>query len=824
MTSFTNSPTNYPQGSNTPVRRVKQDHAPSSTEIKNFILGDEWLDTSTGNWYKFCNNPSGGNKWSPIGGSALGKLNSLTGNTGGQVLPNSGNINIVGTGTTSVVGNPATNTLTVTTTSGGYPITSYVVGPAGQAGYQTIQSALDAAAISGSAQMIYIQPGTYTEDLVFPDINISLWGDRGGDSVIVGQHTPSASANLELHSLLLQSATNILNSNAAGTSSIEISDTFIIITNGYVFNLPNWTGEFLLDDCGEASTNDGVVNNTAGATIKFLNTEMGAGSSLTMTLTGNANVRFDTCNVNCAVNIAGSGTFIMQNGCKFSNTVTIGDSKSGTIVSTDFLTASNQSLTYNSSGNTYLSGVTINSSSDPSIGGTGVGTLTLSDVSFVDNPNIAATLTTSAGVIRGGNFVSQYIVGRSPDAHYQTIQSALDAANAAGGAIIIVHPGDYAENLTLYDACHILGATFADAGGGVNITGVHTPPTTGGFVFRNVRLISATHIFNSLAAGSSHLVLGDAEIFVTNGYTFNLPNWTGKLESFDVNAAVGTNDGYVNNTGGAEVDLFEVSVGSGSVNPMIISGFTLGAGANIYCPVNFSTGCTAEFDYSFFGNSITFSNNSTGTITTSHLSTGASAAITMSSSGAWKICTSIIDSTNNPAIEGSGAGTLTLSAVSFLSNSTLAGTLNLGSSNIYPVSMTNGQLLIGSTGQTAIPATLTAGANVSITNGAGSITISTSPETFAYTAVNTTPYAVLSTDHFIGVDSSGSTISIELPNTTTTGRTIYIKDSSGNAATNNINVTTVSGATTIDGFTTKTISSNYGALSLIFNGSSYEIF
>lgn len=45
----------------------------------------------------------------PIGGVA-----TLTGNSGGAVGPSSGNINVVGSGDITVVGNPGTNTLTIT--------------------------------------------------------------------------------------------------------------------------------------------------------------------------------------------------------------------------------------------------------------------------------------------------------------------------------------------------------------------------------------------------------------------------------------------------------------------------------------------------------------------------------------------------------------------------------------------------------------------------------------------------------------------------------------------------------------------------------------
>jgi cytoskeletal protein RodZ len=60
-----------------------------------------------------------------------------------------------------------------------------------------------------------------------------------------------------------------------------------------------------------------------------------------------------------------------------------------------------------------------------------------------------------------------------------------------------------------------------------------------------------------------------------------------------------------------------------------------------------------------------------------------------------------------------------LTAASFL----YSGASGLLASTAAP---TNGQLLIGSTGVAPVAATLTAGSGISITNGAGQITISTS--------------------------------------------------------------------------------------------------
>lgn len=91
------------------------------------------------------------------------------------------------------------------------------------------------------------------------------------------------------------------------------------------------------------------------------------------------------------------------------------------------------------------------------------------------------------------------------------------------------------------------------------------------------------------------------------------------------------------------------------------------------------------------------------------------------------------------------------------------------------------------------------------------------------TPVSTASYTVLSTDQFLAVNTSALEITILLPNTTTTGRIIYVKDSSGNASANDITVTTVGGTVTIDNSTSVLISTNFECLTVIFDGTNYEV-
>jgi len=140
----------------------------------------------------------------------------------------------------------------------------------------------------------------------------------------------------------------------------------------------------------------------------------------------------------------------------------------------------------------------------------------------------------------------------------------------------------------------------------------------------------------------------------------------------------------------------------------------------------------------------------------------------------------------------------------------------------------NGQLPIGSAGADPVLATITAGNNITVTNGAGSITIAANggAQVVNYTGVNhaASPYTVLATDYYISADVTGGVISILLPNAPSTGRIFVIKDKVGLAATSNITVTTVGGAVNIDGATSFVMNTAYESIQLIFNGTSYEVY
>jgi hypothetical protein len=516
------------------------------------------------------------------------------------------------------------------------------------------------------------------------------------------------------------------------------------------------------------------------------------------------------------------------------------------------------------------------------IGGSGTVTVT-------GNPG---THTLTIETSNDGYPITPYVVGAAGIAGYQTVQSAINAAQALGSdATIYIQPGTYTEDLTLYDGIDIVGSIYT----GTTIVGTHTPPTSGNVQFQDITLESATHVFNSAAAGTTNISVVDCEVNVTNGYLFNLLNWTGTLEVGET-GFVGTNDGFVNNTGGATIVCNATEVGIGSGNEAIMSGTLILYNTYFLCPIDFQTGSDIKADGCRFEQTVTLSNNSTGYFRECNFDTGANSAVSHGSSAAVSISNSTIDSSNSPAIDGAGAGVLTLTGVDFIDNTNIAGTLTVASgitysgtyksdytdhgillgqgsvSNIVATTAgTNGQLLIGATGADPAFASLTStGSTIDFTAGANTLNLETSgsiattfnadtgsatPSLGVLTVTGSkgittsatgstitiigsgekeiditslsdadSPYTVLSTDYYMSCDVSLGVLTINLPDAPTTGRVYIVKDSGGDANTNNITVTTVSGVVTIDGSISRVMSTDYENLQFVFNGTSYEVF
>jgi len=92
------------------------------------------------------------------------------------------------------------------------------------------------------------------------------------------------------------------------------------------------------------------------------------------------------------------------------------------------------------------------------------------------------------------------------------------------------------------------------------------------------------------------------------------------------------------------------------------------------------------------------------------------------------------------------------------------------------------------------------------------------------TTVNASTYNLLVTDYILNVTyPTTGVVTITLPTAQViSGRTITIKDASGNASINNITIDT-EGSETIDGESTAVLSGDYDAINLYCDGSNWFI-
>lgn len=86
------------------------------------------------------------------------------------------------------------------------------------------------------------------------------------------------------------------------------------------------------------------------------------------------------------------------------------------------------------------------------------------------------------------------------------------------------------------------------------------------------------------------------------------------------------------------------------------------------------------------------------------------------------------------------------------------------------------------------------------------------------TVITTTPYNADLTDYYLAVDVA-ATAQVVLP-VSPTGTVFVVKDIDGDAETN---LVTITASTTIDGAASATINANYGSITLIFNGTEWNV-
>jgi len=278
-----------------------------------------------------------------------------------------------------------------------------------------VQAAIDAAVAAGGAGSIWIRQGTYTEDLTLYD-DITIEGQESFIATIIGTHTPPAAGYFSFNNIRLQSATHVFSSAVAGTADLACSGCEFNLTNGYVYNLTNWTGGLHIHFCfDDISTDNGLVYNTGGSEVSINSSIVGAGTNV---FTANGDVTIFSSTINSPFLFNGAGSSTITGGSRMLKNIETDDTHWLRIGMSTLSTGAAQAITHNSTTDLTLDTVILGSANAEVIGGTG--TVIEIMVQFPNSNGIAATITESlAGVTRTAEMWAENIIRMEDTGFYE---------------------------------------------------------------------------------------------------------------------------------------------------------------------------------------------------------------------------------------------------------------------------------------------------------------------------------------------------------------------------------------------------------------------
>lgn len=264
---------------------------------------------------------------------------------------------------------------------------------------------------------------------------------------------------------------------------------------------------------------------------------------------------------------------------------------------------------------------------------------------------------------------TKYVVSSAGNTPYTTIQSAINAAAAAGiPATVYIRPGTYTENLTLSSYIFLEGNESTE----VTINGQHTPPTTGVLAFTRITFGASgigginDIIKDTSNAGSTKIKFTRCNFTVFGGRICNLTNWTGAITFKYCDESGSTNNGVVYNTGSSIVTIKNCELGNGTVYSLTSAGTLLFNNADIGCPIALSGSSASVIQGgSTLRGTVTVSSNADLQISNSRMPTGSTPCLSTTSSVAVKCSNVVMDTSNTYAVTTTGTGTYKPNEVTF---------------------------------------------------------------------------------------------------------------------------------------------------------------
>lgn len=205
-----------------------------------------------------------------------------------------------------------------------------------------------------------------------------------------------------------------------------------------------------------------------------------------------------------------------------------------------------------------------------------------------------------------------------------------------------------------------------------------------------------------------------------------------------------------------------INFGSGPIPPQVPTSFVTNSGTATPAANVLNVLGAGDFSFSGSGNTVT-----------GHIISSAVVGQVLQSQGvgvdaAYSTATYPATTTINQLLYSSAANTVT--------GLTAANSASLVSTSsgipVWSGTMTNGQVIIGSTGATPTAATLTAGTGVGIVNGAGSITINATGGGMTWSVITGASQAMSSNNGYIA--NRAGTVAFSLPITSSVGDVIAV--------------------------------------------------
>lgn len=383
--------------------------------------------------------------------------------------------------------------------------------------------------------------------------------------------------------------------------------------------------------------------------------------------------------------------------------------------------------------------------------------------------------------------VARYIVsagGTTDGANFTTIAAAYASAVAAGAPqTVSVQPGTYPEDLTLTAGINLTAFSCDALTPNVTILGNVSSSDAGHRSISGINLQTNADFAVSVTGSAATVVdIINCKIFAQNNNAIQFTSSSGssRINFRECLGDIGGTNAYFTHSGAGLLQFFGGIYGNNSASTTAST--VSGSGA-------------FNLKNAFMNNAFTTSGTAFAIMTNSehhgaiiHNGTGAS-DFTIS-------CSSIDGGTASALSIGAGA-TAVLSTVSVSSTNTnaITGTGTLESGNL---SFNNSSSLINTTTQILL-------------QGSNTATVVKIPGAY--------PYTIKPQDYSIPVNT-GSARTINLPAAPTTGEAHIIFDDTGTAGTNTI--TLQGNGNNINGASSKTITTNFGSILAIFNGTQWN--